>query len=139
MSIGEISPAILKQFDIRQPVFYADLDWDMIVNLTSGGSMLYREVSKFPEVRRDLALLIDKQVHFSEIERLAFENSRSLLRKVNLFDVYEGDKIGDDKKSYAVSFILQDEQKTLTDKEIDKFMNRLIEVFERELKAVIRR
>jgi phenylalanyl-tRNA synthetase beta chain len=139
MSIGDIAPVILKQFDIRQPVFYADIDWDMVVSLTSGGGVLFKDVSKFPEVRRDLALLIDKQVHFSDIERLAFENSRSLLRKVNLFDVYEGDKIGNDKKSYAVSFILLDEQKTLTDKEIDKFMNRLIEVFERELKAVIRR
>lgn len=139
MSIGEVSPVILKKFDIRQPVYYADLDWDMVVSLTTAGSLVYNEVSKSPEVRRDLALLIDKQVHFSDIERLAFENSRQLLRKVNLFDVYEGDKIGADKKSYAVSFILQDEQRTLTDKEIDKFMNRLIEVYERELKAVIRR
>jgi len=139
MSIGEVSPAVLKQFDIRQPVFYADLDWDLLINLTTAGSVLYHDVPKFPEVRRDLALLIDKQVHFSDIERLAFENSRSLLRKVNLFDVYEGEKIEGDKKSYAVSFILQDEQRTLTDKEIDKFMNRLIEVYEHELKAVIRR
>jgi phenylalanyl-tRNA synthetase beta chain len=139
MSIGEVSPVLLKKFDIRQPVYYADLDWDTVVSLTNSGSLVYQEVSKFPEVRRDLALLIDKQVHFSDIERLAFENNRQLLRKVNLFDVFEGDKIGADKKSYAVSFILQDEQRTLTDKEIDKFMNRLIEVYERELKAVIRR
>jgi phenylalanyl-tRNA synthetase beta chain len=139
MSIGEVSPVVLKQFDIRQPVFYADLDWDLIVNLTKAGSVLYHDIPKFPEVRRDLALLIGKQVHFSDIERLAFENGRQLLRKVNLFDVYEGDKIGNDKKSYAVSFIIQDEQRTLTDKEIDKFMNRLIEVYERELKALIRR
>jgi len=139
MSVGEVSTVVLKQFDIRQPVYYADLDWDMIVSLTSGGGTLYKDVSKFPEVRRDLALLIDKHIHFSDIERLAYENNRQLLRKVNLFDVYEGEKIDNDKKSYAVSFILQDEQKTLTDKEIDKFMNKLIEVFERELNAIIRR
>jgi phenylalanyl-tRNA synthetase beta chain len=139
MTIGDMSTNILRRFDIRQPVYFADINWDMIVNLSSGGSLTYRDVPKFPEVRRDLALLIDKQIHFSAIERLAFENSRQLLRKVNLFDVYEGDKIDSDKKSYAVSFILQDENRTLTDKEIDKFMNRLIEVYERELKAIIRR
>lgn len=139
MSIGELSSTILKDFDIRQQVFYADMDWDMMVSLTVGGTILYKDVPKFPEVRRDLALVIEKNVRFADIEKLAFANGRQLLRKVNLFDVYEGEKIGKDKKSYAVSFILQDEQKTLTDKEIDKFMNRLIEAFEHELNAVIRR
>jgi len=139
MSLGEVTPSLLRQFDVRQQVFYADLDWDMIVSLSGGGTILYRDVPKFPGVRRDLALVIEKHVRFSDIEKLAFANGRQLLRKVNLFDVYEGENIGKDKKSYAVSFILQDEQKTLTDKEIDKFMNRLIEAFERELNAVIRR
>lgn len=137
--IGEVTPSLLRQFDIRQQVFYANLDWDMLISLTMGGTIFYRDVPKFPEVRRDVALVIGKHVRFAEIEQLAFANGRQLLKKVDLFDVYEGEKIGKDKKSYAVSFILQDEQKTLTDKEIDKFMNRLIEIFERELNAVIRR
>ena len=139
MSIGEVAPALLQQFDIRQQVFYADMDWDMMAGLTVGGSVMYRDVSKFPEVRRDLALVIEKHIRFADIEKLAYANGRQLLRKVNLFDVYEGENIGKEKKSYAVSFILQDEHKTLTDKEIDKFMNRLIEAFEHELNAVIRR
>ena len=139
MSIGKVTPSLLRQFDVRQQVFYADLDWDMMISLSQGGAMLYRDVPKFPEVRRDLALVIEKHVRFADIEKLAFANGRQLLRKVNLFDVYEGEKIGKDKKSYAVSFILQDEHKTLTDKEIDKFMSRLIEVFEHEFNALIRR
>lgn len=139
MSIGEVAPALLQQFGIRQQVFYADMDWDMMAGLTVGGSVKYHDVSKLPEVRRDLALVIEKHVRFADIEKLAYANGRQLLRKVNLFDVYEGENIGKDKKSYAVSFILQDEHKTLTDKEIDKFMNRLIEAFEHELNAVIRR
>lgn len=139
MSIGEITPSILRQFDIRQQVYYADLDWEMMVSLTVGGNILYSDVPKFPEVRRDLALVIEKHVRFTDIEKLAFANGPKLLKKVNLFDVYEGENIGKDKKSYAVSFILQDEQKTLTDKEIDKFMTKLIDVFEHELNAVIRR
>ena len=139
----EFKADLVRQFTEGRETSTTKLSWkeakDMIVSLTSGGGTLYKDVSKFPEVRRDLALLIDKHIHFSDIERLAYENNRQLLRKVNLFDVYEGEKIDNDKKSYAVSFILQDEQKTLTDKEIDKFMNKLIEVFERELNAIIRR
>ena len=137
--IGEVLPSLSRQFDIRQQVFYADLDWDMMLSLTVGGAIKYRDVSKFPEVRRDLALVIEKHIRFADIKKLAFANGRQLLRKVNLFDVYEDENIGNDKKSYSVSFILQDEQKTLTDKEIDKFMKSLMDAFERELHAVIRR
>jgi phenylalanyl-tRNA synthetase beta chain len=93
---------------------------------------------KFPEVRRDLALLLDKSVTFAKLEKLAFETEKRLLRKLSLFDVYEGEKISDDKKSYALSFILQDENKTLKDEEIDRIMNNLIHAFQEKLNARIR-
>jgi phenylalanyl-tRNA synthetase beta chain len=98
----------------------------------------YSELPKFPEVRRDLALLVDSAVAFSEIEKIAFESEKRLLKKVGLFDVYEGEKIEQGKKSYAVSFILRDDEKTLTDKEIDKVMQRLITNFEKQIGAKIR-
>ena len=96
------------------------------------------ELTRFPEVRRDLALLLDESVSFSEIERLAFETEKKLIKKVGLFDVYEGEKIGEGKKSYAVSVVLRDDNKTLTDEEIDKVMNKLITVYRQKLSAQIR-
>jgi phenylalanyl-tRNA synthetase beta chain len=102
-------------------------------------SVKFSEISRYPEVRRDLALLLDKQVKFSDIEALAYRNGKGILRMVNLFDVYEGEKIETGKKSYAVSFTMQDDNKTLTDNEIEKLMKRLAEVFEKELGAVIRK
>ena len=101
--------------------------------------MKFSEISRFPEVRRDLALLLDKSVKFVDIEALAYRNGKGILRAVNLFDVYEGEKIDAGKKSYAVSFTLQDDQKTLTDNDIEKLMKRLTEVFEKELGAIIRK
>ena len=98
----------------------------------------YKELSKFPEVRRDLALLLDKGIAYKEIKRLAFATERKLLKQVNLFDVYEGKNLGENKKSYAISFILQDENKTLTDIQIDRTMNNLVEVFKKELGAQLR-
>jgi phenylalanyl-tRNA synthetase beta chain len=100
--------------------------------------VVYTEVSKFPEVRRDLALLINKEVSFAEIVKLAYQTEKNLLKKVNLFDVYEGDKLEAGKKSYAVSFTIQDQEKTLNDKQIDGIMNRLIKVYVEKLQAVIR-
>jgi phenylalanyl-tRNA synthetase beta chain len=102
-------------------------------------SVKFSEISRFPEVRRDLALLLDKSVKFIDIETLAYKNGKGILRAVNLFDVYEGEKIEAGKKSYAVSFILQDDHKTLTDNDIEKLMKRLAEIFEKELGAVIRK
>ena len=100
--------------------------------------IMYTEIPKYPEVRRDLALLINKEVQFAAIKDLAYKTERKLLKNVSLFDVFEGEKLGADKKSYAVSFILQDENKTLTDKQIDKIMSIFIRVFEQELGAQIR-
>ncbi len=139
LSIGRLQTAVLKQFDVKQDVFYAELDWSALMREVKPDSVKFTEISRFPEVRRDLALLLDKSVSYSDIEALANRNGKGILRSVNLFDVYEGEKIEAGKKSYAISFIMQDDQKTLTDNDIEKLMKRLAEVFEKELGAVIRK
>ncbi len=138
IEMGALTGKVLDHFDIKQKVYYADLNWDMVVDLLKDHSVSYREVPKYPKVRRDLALLVDKKITFEELKTLAFKTERNILKEVNLFDVYEGDKIEQGKKSYALSFILQDERKTLTDKVIDKTMRKLQNVFEREFHATIR-
>lgn len=137
-SMGLVSGAVSNKFGIRNDVFYAELEWDLLMHLSDKKKLLYRDVPKFPEVRRDLALLIHKDVSFADIEKLAFETESRLLKGVNLFDVYKDEKLGEDKKSYAVSFTLQDHKKTLTDKEIDRLMGKLVSAFTRQLKAEIR-
>jgi phenylalanyl-tRNA synthetase beta chain len=138
VNFGLLKANILNFFEIRQDVFYADFDWDAIVDLMKSHKISYTEVPKFPRVRRDLALLLDKNIQFEDSKKLAFKTEKNILKEVSLFDVYEGDNIEKGKKSYALSFILQDERKTLTDKVIDKPMRRLQNVYEREIKAVIR-
>ena len=134
---GKLTSKVCAQVGIKQTVFYADIDWESLVELPKD-DIIYQEVSKFPEVRRDLSLVLDKQVSFSEIEKLARTTEQRILRRINVFDVYEGENIGKDKKAYALSFILQDKNKTLTDKIIDKCMTRLMRVFEQDLGAYIR-
>jgi phenylalanyl-tRNA synthetase beta chain len=124
--------------DIKQEVFYADFNWDLIMEAMKKVSVMYAEVPKFPEVRRDLALLIDKTVKFEQLEQLAYQSERSILKDVNLFDVYEGDRLPSGKKSYALSFILQDENATLTDKQIEKIMEKLIRTYQEKVGAEIR-
>ena len=119
-------------------MFYADINWDLLLKSLPTKDVVYAEVAKFPEVRRDLALVIDKAVTFDEIERTAYETERKLLKKVGLFDVYEGDRIEAGKKSYAVSFVLQDKDKTLSDKQIEAVMAKLLKTFESKLGAKIR-
>jgi len=130
---------MLKTFDIRQEVFYAEADWKAILKEVDPEKVKFADVPRFPEVRRDLALVLEREVRFSDLEALAYKTGKGLLKAVNLFDVYEGEKIEAGKKSYAISFILQDNTKTLTDKEIDKIMQRLADGFEREFGAVIRK
>ena len=137
-SMGMVSRGLTKRFDIRNDVYYATLEWDRLMQLSDKKTLLFRDIPKFPEVRRDLALLISREVPFSRIEQLAFETEKTLLKQLSLFDVYQDEKLGRDKKSYAVSFTLQDSGKTLTDKEIDQVMNRLAGVFQKQLGAVIR-
>ncbi|MEM9391603.1 MAG: phenylalanine--tRNA ligase subunit beta, partial [Bacteroidota bacterium] len=136
-SLGKVKSAVAKGFGIKQEIFYADIDWDLLLKQTSN-NIEYQEVSKYPEVRRDLSLVINKSVSYSEIQELALKSERHLLRSINVFDVYEGKEIGEEKKAYALSFTLQDNQRTLTDKVIDKAMSKMMRLFESELGAVIR-
>ena len=117
---------------------YAEINWDLLFGQITGKNISFNGIPRFPEVRRDLALLVDQKVKFSEIEKVAFETERKILRRVGLFDVYEGDKIAAGQKSYAVSFLLQDFEKTLTDKEIEKTMERLVRAFGEKLNAKLR-
>lgn len=134
---GTIKKSILKHFDIKQDVFFADLNWNAIQKYVSNKIKL-TEISKFPEVRRDLALLVNSSVTFEELFAVAKQTEKSLLKDINLFDVYEGKNLPEGKKSYALSFILQDKAKTLTDVQIDKIMNSLQTNFESKLQAVLR-
>ncbi|SFD31477.1 phenylalanine--tRNA ligase subunit beta [Spirosoma endophyticum] len=138
VSLGLVQPKLTKLVDLKQPVFYADFDWQALLKLASTKAR-YEEVSRFPEVRRDLSLVLDKVVTFEQISRLARQTERKLLRTINVFDVYEGENLGAGKKAYSVSFLLQDITQTLTDVTIDKTMQRLINAFEQELGAVIRK
>jgi phenylalanyl-tRNA synthetase beta chain len=117
---------------------YADFNWDVLVSVVPLKNVQFREMPKYPEVRRDLALLLDQSVSFAQLERLAYETEKKLIKGVSLFDVYEGDKIPEGKKSYALSFILQDEVKTLKDEEIERIMKNLIKAFAERLNAQIR-
>ncbi|MGA3012654.1 MAG: phenylalanine--tRNA ligase subunit beta [Bacteroidales bacterium] len=138
VTLGSLSQSILKNMDLRQEVFYADLNWTIILSKIDAMDRSIVELSKFPEVRRDLALEVDQSVTYAQIKNLAFITEKKLLKEVGLFDVYEGEKIEPGKKSYAVSFILRDDQKTLTDTEIDKTMNRLIKAYSEKLSARVR-
>lgn len=137
-SAGMVHSTYIKQFDIDEPVFFAELYWNNLVKVASRQTILFKELSKFPEVRRDLALLVDQSVQFCAIKELASQTEKKFLKSVSLFDVYHGEKLGSDKKSYAVSFILEDSTKTLTDKQIDRIMQNLTQAFEKELGAKLR-
>ena len=138
LELGLIRPNLAQKFDVKQEVFFADFDWDYWVKQEKV-DFVYQEISKFPEVRRDLSLVINKEVSYQAIERIAEQVEKNLLKSVSVFDVYEGKNLGEGKKSYSVSFMLQDESQTLTDKVIDATMDRLIQRFEKELGAVIRK
>ena len=133
-----LSSGLVSSFDLKSEVYYADLFWEKIVNVAGEVHMQFTELPRFPEVRRDLALLLDKPVTFEQVKELAYQTERKLLKKVILFDVYEDEKMGKDKKSYAVSFILQDNEKTLTDERIDRVMKNLMEACKKDLHAEIR-
>ncbi|WP_370173457.1 phenylalanine--tRNA ligase subunit beta [Leeuwenhoekiella palythoae] len=138
VSFGLVSKAIRKHFDIEQEVLFADFNWDTILDLVQQNSIKFVPIPKNPAVRRDFALLLDQEVTFDQIYQEAFMVEKKLLQNVALFDVYEGKNLQEGKKSYAVSFTLQDEHKTLTDKEIDKIMNKLQQRFEKSLNAELR-
>ncbi|MEO9569949.1 MAG: phenylalanine--tRNA ligase subunit beta [Polaribacter sp.] len=138
VDFGVVNRSVLKEFGIKQEVLFADFNWDTILKLVGNKNIKVSELPKFPAVKRDLALLLDVKVSFNEVYNSAFQSERKLLKEVDLFDVYEGDKLPEGKKSYAVSFLLQDETKTLADKQIDKIMQKLQQSFEKNLNAVLR-
>ena len=136
--MGTVSSSLLKQFGIRQPVFAAEISWPAFFELVKRDRIKYSELPKFPEVRRDLALLLDEGVEYAQLRKAAFKAAKKLLRHVDLFDVYRGDKIPQGKKQYALSFILQDPDKTLTDSEVEKIMSKLLSVFSNDFGAALR-
>ena len=137
-SFGVVTKKLLKAFDIDNEVYYADLNWKELMKAIRSVKISYKEISKFPAVKRDLALLLDKNVQFAEIEKIAYDTEKKLLKEVELFDVYEGKNLEPGKKSYAVSFLLQDESQTLNDKMIDKIMSKLVKNLEDKLGAKLR-
>ena len=138
IEMGIITKKLLKQFGLDAPVYYAELNWSALMKVIKKNEVLYTEVPKFPAVSRDLALLVDNSVEFAQIEQIARQTEKKLLKKVELFDVYEGDKLPAGKKSYAVNFILQDEEKTMGDKQIEAIMNKLIAQIKKQLGAELR-
>ena len=137
-TLGAVQSKILRMTGVKSTVFAADINWDNLTQQIPNQDIQYVPVPKFPAVRRDLALIIDKNIRFAEMKKLAFRTEKKLLKSVGIFDIYEGNKIPEGKKSYALSFVLQDENKTLTDKIIDKTMRRILQAFERELHATLR-
>ncbi len=138
VEFGQLSPAILKQFEIKQEVFAAEFNWDLVLKALEGHRILFKPLPRFQVVTRDFSIMLDRSVTFEALRTLAFRAEKKLLKKVTLFDVYEGDKIESGKKSYALTFTLLDEDLTLTDKQIDKAMLRIASSFEKELGASIR-
>ena len=137
-TIGTVSPALAKKFDVRQPVFAAEITWQVLLKLIARVKVKFQEMPKFPEVRRDLALLIDESVSYADLSRAAHKSVKKILKQVTLFDVYRGDKIPEGKKQYALNFVLQDPEKTLTDVEVEKAMSRLLATYENSFGATLR-
>ena len=138
VDFGLVKKPVLKHFDIAQEVIYADFNWDTVLDMVKHNKIKFKDIPKYPEVRRDFALLLDDNVTFESIYKIAKQSEKQLLKDVNLFDVYQGKNLPKGKKSYAVSFTLQDENKTLNDKQIDKIMSKLQSNFEQQLGAELR-
>ena len=135
---GAVSPQLLKMFDIKQPVFVAEVSWPVFFELVKRDKVKYSELPKYPEVKRDLALLLDESVSFADIRKAAFQAEKGILKQVTLFDVYRGAKILSGKKQYAISFVLQDAEKTLTDNAVEAAMGKLLKTFENKFGATLR-
>ncbi|WP_375240375.1 phenylalanine--tRNA ligase subunit beta [Polaribacter sp.] len=138
VEFGVVKRSLLKEFGIKQEVLFADFNWDTILKITGNKNIKITDLAKFPAVKRDLALLLDTKTEFKELYNAAFQSEKKLLKEVDLFDVYEGENLPEGKKSYAVSFLLQDETKTLADKQIDKIMQKLQQTFKKNFNAVLR-
>ena len=138
VEFGVVKKSILKEFGIKQEVLFADFSWENVLKVTGRKGFKVIDMPKYPSVKRDLALLLDDEVKFNDIYTTAFQSEKHLLKEVDLFDVYQGDKLPKGKKSYAVSFVLQDTEKTLNDKQIDKVMQKLQQSLEKNLQAELR-
>ncbi len=137
-TLGIINKKVCKALDIDTEVYYAELSWTLLMKEIKKSKVTFSDISKFPAVKRDLALLLNKNVQFAEVQKIAFDSDKKLLKKVELFDVYEGKNLLPGKKSYAVSFYLQDEEKTLNDKQIDTIMKKIQTNLEQKLDAKLR-
>ncbi|MCW5516580.1 phenylalanine--tRNA ligase subunit beta [Muriicola sp. Z0-33] len=138
VNYGVVNKKILQHFDIKQEVLFADFDWDKLIEKAAKQTIIFKPLSKYPEVKRDFALLLGDEITFKQVYEIAVQTEKKLLKDINLFDVYTGKKLPEGKKSYAISYTLQDEKKTLTDKQIDKIMNKLQQRYEKELGAELR-
>jgi phenylalanyl-tRNA synthetase beta chain len=139
VALGAVAGSALKKADVGGEVFYADFNFDLLLKAARKNQVVFKDISKFPAVRRDLSMLIDQSVTFAQLELIARKAERKLLQNVNVFDVYQGDKLPAGKKSYALSFVLQDDEKTLTDKAIDTTIQKIIYNLGKEAGAEIRR
>ena len=138
MSLGTVNPALAKRFGVKQPVFAAEINWNVLFEIVKRNKVAFKELPKFPEVRRDLALLLDESVSYSSLQASALKAGKKLIKQVSLFDVYRGDKIPAGKKQYALNFVIQDLEKTLTDADVERVMNKLLATFQNEFGAVLR-
>ena len=136
--LGIVNPSLAKKLGIKQEVLSADINWDVLLDSINFDNIKVKALAKYPSVKRDLALVLDSSASFEEIYNIAFQTERKFLKNVDLFDVYQGDKLPEGKKSYAISFLLQDENKTLEDKQIDKVMQKLLQGFEKNIGATLR-
>ena len=136
--MGTVLPALARRFDVKQPVFAAEINWNTLFMLVKRDKVSFKEMPKFPEVRRDLALLLDESVSYGDLRKSAFKSAKKLLKQVTLFDVYRGDKIPAGKKQYALGFVLQDLEKTLTDADVERIMERILSAFQNEFGATLR-
>lgn len=138
-TIGSVNKQMLDRFDIKQAVYYVDINWDKIIQLNKLLKISFSEIPKFPSVQRDLAIVVDKQLKYEQVEKATLATKLNKLTSVNLFDVFESEKLGANKKSMAISFTFSDEEKTMTDKDIDSMMNKIVASYEKELQAEIRK
>lgn len=138
VSLGVVQKSILRAFDLKQEVLYADFNWDLVIEEAARKRIVHREIQRYPEVKRDLALLLDEEISFKQVREIAIKAENNLLKNISLFDVYTGKNLPEGKKSYAVSYTLQDAKKTLTDKQIDKIMKKLQNLYKKELGAELR-
>lgn len=137
--LGTVSKATLDRFDVRQPVYFADFNWTLLASMSAGSKQAFREIPRFPAVQRDLAMIVSRQLAYEEVEKTIRKIKLSKLQDLQLFDIFESEKIGADKKSIALSFTFQDEEKTLTDKEIDNWMSKIMTTLEKDLQAELRK